>query len=84
MHYHAATLFDIKYLLTVMFVCNCKGVTDHDIHQAALNGASDLRTLRQCTGATGQCGKCAVHAREVLTDALKEVESYDAMNTNYA
>lgn len=63
-----------------MFVCNCKGVTDRDIREAAYDGASDLRSLRACTGATGQCGKCASHASEILKAALSEVECYDAVS----
>ena len=67
-----------------MYVCNCKGVTDRDIREAACEGVNSLRALRKCTGATGQCGKCISHAKAVLNEALEEINCYDAVSTAYA
>lgn len=67
-----------------MYVCNCKGVTDQDIRNAAHDGVANLRSLRKCTGATGQCGKCAPHAKAVLNEVLEDINCYDVMATAYA
>ena len=67
-----------------MYVCNCKGVTDQDIRNAAYDGATNLRALRKCTGAASQCGKCASHAKAVLKETLEDLNCYDAMGSSYA
>ncbi|MDX2462872.1 MAG: (2Fe-2S)-binding protein [Porticoccus sp.] len=66
-----------------MYVCNCKGITDHDIRVAASDGVTNLRSLRKCTGATSQCGKCTPHVKAVLNEALKEINCYDVMSASY-
>ena len=67
----------------LMYVCNCKGITDRDIRNAAYEGVKNLRSLRKCTGATGQCGKCAPHAKAVLKEALQDMNCYNAMSASY-
>lgn len=62
-----------------MYVCNCRGVTDQDIREAVYEGASNLRSIRKCTGAAGQCGKCASHVKSVLNEVLEDINCYDAM-----
>jgi bacterioferritin-associated ferredoxin len=64
-----------------MYVCNCRGVTDQDIRNAAYYGVTNLRSLRKCTGATGQCGKCAPHANAVLKETLEDLNCYDAIGS---
>ncbi|WP_461482217.1 (2Fe-2S)-binding protein [Porticoccus sp.] len=64
-----------------MYVCNCKAVTDRDIREAVENGVSNLRSLRKCTGATGQCGKCVTEAKAILQEALAEASFFNAMGT---
>ena len=66
-----------------MYVCNCKGITDNDIRNAASEGVKNLRSLRQRTGATGQCGKCTTHAKAVLKEALKDINCYSVMSASY-
>ncbi len=53
-----------------MYICVCKGVTDRDIHEAALNGAIRMRDIRIGLGVSAQCGVCACHAKMVLDRAL--------------
>lgn len=67
-----------------MYVCNCKGVTDQDIRKAAYDGATSLRSVRKCTGASGQCGKCAPHVETILNETLEDLNCYDIMGSNYA
>lgn len=52
-----------------MYVCLCNGVTDTQIKDAVDNGCQRMRDLRAQLGVTKQCGKCASHALEVLTQA---------------
>lgn len=58
-----------------MYVCVCQGVTERQIHEAARNGASRLKDLRQQLGVTRDCGRCATCAHECLKDARKAQQS---------
>jgi len=53
-----------------MYVCLCKGVTDHTIRKAVDQGISSMRELRQEYGVASQCGCCKQCAKEVLGEAL--------------
>ena len=53
-----------------MYVCLCKGITDSQIRAAVANGLTNYRELRLALGLSSQCGKCAVHAREVFREAV--------------
>jgi bacterioferritin-associated ferredoxin len=52
-----------------MIVCVCRRVSDHDIRQAAREGAVSLECLRLELGVATQCGRCADCATRVLCDA---------------
>lgn len=53
-----------------MYVCLCKGITDKQIRTAVNSGMTNYRELRMALGLSSQCGKCAVHAREVFREAI--------------
>jgi bacterioferritin-associated ferredoxin len=55
-----------------MYICVCKGVTDTAIREAVSKGADRMRDLKTCLGVSGQCGRCACHAKEVLEKALMQ------------
>lgn len=55
-----------------MYVCVCQGVTERQIHEAAQNGASRLRDLRQQLGVTQECGRCATCAHQCLKEAKRQ------------
>ncbi|MCO6427484.1 bacterioferritin-associated ferredoxin [Nitrosomonas communis] len=55
-----------------MYICVCKGVTDHAIREAVLQGAERMRDLKASLGVTTQCGICACHAKMVLDQTLKQ------------
>ncbi|SDY28252.1 (2Fe-2S)-binding protein [Nitrosomonas sp. Nm58] len=55
-----------------MYICVCKGVTDHAIRQAVLQGAERMRDLKACLGVTEQCGLCACHTKMVLDQTRKQ------------
>lgn len=56
-----------------MYVCICKGITDHQIKDAVFGGASSLRDVRKQLGATSQCGKCGVMTKQIIDDTLQDV-----------
>jgi len=58
-----------------MYICVCKGITDRDIHKAALNGAIRMRDIRIGLGVSEQCGACACHAKIVLDKALQQTDA---------
>ncbi len=58
-----------------MYICVCKGVTDHAIREAVLQGAERMRDLKDSLGITEQCGICACHAKRVLDQALMREKS---------
>lgn len=52
-----------------MYVCLCKGVTDHQIRAEVEDGADSLRDVSRRLGVATQCGKCAGCARQVIREA---------------
>lgn len=53
-----------------MYVCLCKGVTDHQIREAVANGSTKFGQIRKELGLASQCGKCGILAREVFNESL--------------
>ena len=51
-----------------MYVCLCNAVTDRDIRSAVAGGCRSIRELQQELGVATQCGRCASHARELLSE----------------
>lgn len=64
-----------------MYICVCKGVTDHAIREAVHQGAERMRDLKTCLGVTEQCGICACHAKIVLDQALMQQQVGSASST---
>lgn len=54
-----------------MIVCVCRRVSDHQIRQAAADGAHSLECLQFELGVATQCGRCADCACKVLSDARR-------------
>lgn len=57
-----------------MYVCLCKGITDHQIRSAIDSGATSIRQLRDSLGVMTQCGRCACLTREIVQSALATSE----------
>lgn len=53
-----------------MYVCICKGITEHHIRQEVQQGARSVRDLNQRLGVCSQCGRCARCAKDVIAQAL--------------
>jgi len=56
-----------------MYVCLCKSITDSHIRTAIADGMTDYRELRMALGLSSQCGRCAVHAREIFREETQGV-----------
>jgi bacterioferritin-associated ferredoxin len=54
-----------------MIVCVCRRISDHQIRQAAADGAHSLECLQFDLGVATQCGRCADCASRVLCDARR-------------
>ena len=52
-----------------MIVCVCRRISDHQIREAAAEGAVSLECLQFELGVAMQCGRCADCATRVLCDA---------------
>ena len=52
-----------------MIVCVCRRISDHQIRDAAAEGAMSLECLKTELGVATQCGRCADCASRILCDA---------------
>lgn len=50
-----------------MYVCVCKGVTDKDIEEKAIQGA-DYSDIRRDLGVATDCGACGQLCKSLLRD----------------
>lgn len=55
-----------------MIVCVCRRISDHQIRQAAAEGAVSLECLQFELGVATQCGRCADCATSLLRAALPQ------------
>lgn len=53
-----------------MYVCICKGITDHQIRAAINEGATSMRQLRRELGVASQCGKCRCLTKEIVQETV--------------
>ncbi len=67
-----------------MYVCVCKGITDHQIKDAIYAGATTLGKLRKALGVASQCGKCTCLTRELIDETLPQAEYVEAQPLHYA
>ncbi|MGE4535265.1 MULTISPECIES: (2Fe-2S)-binding protein [Halomonas] len=67
-----------------MYVCICKGVSDHRIRQAVEEGARSWREVQAETGCGTQCGKCACVGKSLTREAVREELMAAAEDLAYA
>jgi len=53
-----------------MYVCVCKGISDHRIRDAVRQGHSCFEDLQRCTGVSTCCGKCEPTVRAVVEETV--------------
>lgn len=51
-----------------MYVCNCAGVTERDIHDAVDRGASSIKDLRRELSVAADCCQCTCDVKRCLRD----------------
>jgi bacterioferritin-associated ferredoxin len=51
-----------------MYVCICQAITERQVREAAQQGVSNLRGLRQHLGVASECGRCAKCAHNILKE----------------
>lgn len=66
-----------------MYVCNCAGVTERDIHEAVDRGASSLRDLRRELNVAADCCQCACDAKRCLRERQAMVQQVDLSNLTH-
>lgn len=64
-----------------MYICLCKGVTDHQIKQAVANGAHSIKQVRKELGVASQCCKCLPDARAVINEQLATLDNQEHFDT---
>ncbi len=67
-----------------MYVCVCKGITDHQIKDAIYAGATTVGKLRKALGVASQCGKCTCLTRELIDETLPQADYSEAQPLHYA
>lgn len=67
-----------------MYVCLCKGVSDHKIRSLVADGARTWADIRQHTGCGTQCGKCACEAKSITRTAVAEQMALNNGDLAYA
>ena len=55
-----------------MYVCLCNGVTDKEIAQAVSDGANNLSSVQNKTGAATGCGSCKRTTEIIIHQCLAE------------
>lgn len=67
-------------VVSIMYICLCKGITDTDIQRALENGADSFQDVRQNLGVATVCGSCACVAKELVNAHAKS--SGSALNSS--
>jgi bacterioferritin-associated ferredoxin len=68
----------------MMYVCICKGVSDHKIRESVEGGARSWREVQSETGCGTQCGKCACVAKRITREAVRTELMESAADLAYA
>jgi len=63
-----------------MYVCNCAGVTERDIHEAVDRGATSLCDLRRELNVAADCCQCACDAKRCLRERKALIEQVALSN----
>ena len=61
-----------------MYVCLCKGVTDHQISEAVDEGACQVAQLADSLNLGTGCGRCRETAQQIIDEKLADSASFYA------
>lgn len=67
-----------------MYVCLCKGITDSQIKDAVIGGASSLKEVRKQLGVMSQCGRCGAMAKNIVDESLSRITEEEQNNLFYS
>ncbi|QDP02739.1 (2Fe-2S)-binding protein [Thalassotalea sp. PS06] len=56
-----------------MYVCICHGITEQQIKESTLEGASSMKCLKTQLAVASTCGKCSQVAKMVLDESLYDL-----------
>lgn len=56
-----------------MYVCNCNGIREREVHQAALEGADHACEVFLRQGCKAQCGRCVQEMQTFLNNVRTNV-----------
>ncbi len=54
-----------------MYVCLCQAVTDTEIKDAVMSGATDLDDVQSVLGVSTGCGTCQEAALDLINETLR-------------
>ena len=66
-----------------MYVCNCAGVTEREIHDAIDRGASSIKDLRRELNVANDCCQCTCDVKRCLHERKALVEQVDLSNLTH-
>ena len=58
-----------------MYVCNCAGVTERDIHDAIDQGALSVKDLRRELNVADDCCQCTCDVKRCLRERLALIQA---------
>ncbi|WP_394176212.1 (2Fe-2S)-binding protein [Thalassotalea litorea] len=53
-----------------MYVCICHGITEQQIKESTVDGASSMKCLKTQLAIASTCGKCSHVAKMILDESL--------------
>ena len=59
----------MERLLSLMFVCNCNGLTQKQVREACEKRPRDVMDVYRYHACEPQCGRCVPEIRDMLTKA---------------
>ncbi|UOD50963.1 (2Fe-2S)-binding protein [Orrella daihaiensis] len=66
-----------------MYVCNCAGITERDIHDAVDRGARSVKDLRRELNVAADCCQCACDVKRCLRERKALIEQVDLSNLSH-
>ncbi len=49
-----------------MYLCNCNGLTEREVHEALATGCRSAAQVYRCLGVKPQCGRCVQDVRGLV------------------
>lgn len=49
-----------------MYVCICTPITEDEVYQCIMAGATSVVSVRNCVGIAGKCHKCGPYIKQMI------------------